>query len=192
MAKESAEMDMLLEQDALEDLKPKEADLSLFGEVGRYVNKLKDLQQQLEKEEYVIQQLKEAIAEVSEKKIPDLFDQLGIDSLKLQNGQKVTIDRGYAVNLTKETKPAAYEWLKNNGHESLIKHAVEIVIKKGEKEEYEKITKLLDSEGVSYKDSEDVHHSTLKAFVNEQMRTPGSNFPEELFKVFSLTSTKIK
>jgi hypothetical protein len=133
----------------------------------------------------------EALRYVSEVQIPDLFDELGLEEIKVE-GKKVTVTRGYAASITQETAPVAFKWLRDNGHGEIIKHTVAVELKKGEEESHEKLVKFLSESGQTYSDKEAVHPQTLKAFVTEQMKTPGVELPQDVFHVFPLRQTKIK
>jgi len=140
-------------------------------------------------EELVI--LNERLRMISEIKIPDIFDELGFDKVKLKSGQTVEIKRGYAATITEENRTAAFDWLKNTNNDGIIKHDVTVKLKKGESEDHKKIVEFIKKEGLSYEDKEHVHPATLKSFVNEQI-TNGVDFPMDTFKVFPIRKTKIK
>jgi predicted DNA-binding antitoxin AbrB/MazE fold protein len=163
--------------------------------------KLEELANLLDKRtecERAIAYLEEHLREQNDKfheldslKIPDLFDELGLKKLTLKDGRVVEVKLKYAASITEENADSCFDWLTKSGNESIIKHEVKINLKKGEKEEHEKIVKFLNAMAVAYKDKNSVHPQTLAAFVKEQMEN-GSDFPQELFKVYPLRSTKVK
>ncbi len=152
---------------------------------------LKAKERELEELEETLKKKKESYRLISEVEIPDLFDSLHLSQIKLDSGEVVEIKREYAATITEEKKPAAFSWLKNNGHESIIKHDVAVTIKKGETQEYAELLKFVSGLGVSYSDKEYVHPMTLKSFVKEQI-SAGIDFPQETFSVFPVRKTKIK
>lgn len=123
--------------------------------------------------------------------IPDLFDELGIKTIKLSDGRVVEVKLKYTGSITQENEVACFDWLKKNNHDGIIKHKVSVDIKKGETEEYEKLLEALTQLGISFADKNSVHPQTLYAFIREQIES-GTNFPKDLFKVYPLRSTKVK
>lgn len=162
-----------------------------MNELARLVQEQMNIEKTIAEYEECLEKLKEDLRQVSEIKIPDIFDELGFDKIKLKSGEKIEIKRGYAATISEENRAAAFDWLKENNHDDIIKHDVIVKLKKGESEDHTKITEFLEKEGVPYEDKEHIHPATLKAFVNEQMEA-GSDIPQDVFKVFPIRKTKIK
>jgi hypothetical protein len=160
-------------------------------ELSDLVLKFKELEEAIKEEEEYLKKLKEDYDAIGMGKIPDLFDSLSLSQLKLKTGEVVEIKRDFAATITAEKQEECFNWLKENGHESIIKHDVVTTIKKGETIEYEKLLSALNSLGVTYTDKSYVHPMTLKSFVKEQINS-GINFPQEQFSVFPIRKTKIK
>lgn len=62
--------------------------------------------------------------ELSKRIIPDLMDQLGVRSLNTDFGKRLGQRTDTYVNVRAADKPALLEWLRDNGHASLIKEDV--------------------------------------------------------------------
>ena len=82
-------------------------------------------------------------------------------------------------------------WLRDNGHEDLIKNTISVNFGRGEDESASKLREALNNEGSSYTDKTGVHSQTLKAFVREQVES-GQNLPLDLLGVFIGQKTTIK
>lgn len=170
---------------------PKQIYDKKLGELSRLVIEQKGIEETIAEYESCLEELQKKLKDVSEFKIPDLFDELGFDKITLKDGSKVEVKRGYAATISAEHKEAAFDWLKKNEHDGIIKHDVIAKLKKGENEEHEKIIAFLNKEGLTYEDKEHIHPATLKSFINEQMEK-GSDLPQEVFGVFPIRKTKIK
>jgi len=144
----------------------------------------------IERIEEDLKQRKAELIEVSEKQIPDLFDEMGLGEIKLDDGAKVKVDRSFASSISKKNQPEAFSWLRGNGHGSLIKHTLGISLNKGDDELAGKISAYVTNLGLTVTDKEAVHPSTLKAFVREQMEQ-GSDIPQDVFSVYPVAKTKI-
>lgn len=189
-------MNNSIEQDILNDIEEEHSSLESLNE--QRMNKLAQLvQEQITLEETIteyedcLKELSEKLRLVSEVKIPDIFDELGFDKIKLKSGEVIEIKRGYASTITEENKDAAFKWLEKNEHDGIIKHDVTVKLKKGESDDHKKIVKFLKEAGLTYEDKEHIHPATLKSFVNEQMEQ-GSDIPQDVFKIFPIRKTKIK
>ena len=110
--------------------------------------------------------------------------------MRLESGEKITVKREYAASITAEKQGEAFRWLRENGHEGIIKHDLAVNLKKGEEQEFTRLIKVVDELGLTYTDKEFVHPQTLKSFVKEQISS-GSNLPLETFSVFPVRKTKI-
>lgn len=160
-------------------------------ELSKMIDDMTILERQIMTAQEQLASLQEKHKELNGVKIPDLFDELGIKKISLKDGRIVEVTRKYAASITEENSDACFDWLEKNGHDSIIKHVLTINLKKGESEEYEKILETLYKVKVAFKDKNTVHPQTLAAFVREQIEN-GTDFPQDLFKVFPLRFTKVK
>ena len=174
-----------------EDTENSNLDESSMGRVAKLANQQRDLEAEINQiTEKLVEKQKE-LEQISENEIPDLFDELGLSEIKLADGRKVTVERGFAASITEKTRPEAHGWLRANGHEALIKHSLSVNLKKGEEKEHKKILDVLNKLNLNYRDKEAVHPQTLKAFVREQMERK-VNIPQNAFNVYPIRKTKIK
>ena len=162
-----------------------------LDELARLVHEFNEMEKAIEEEEEYLKSLKEKYDAIGMGKIPDLFDSLGLSQLKLKTGETVEIKRDFGATITAEKQEACFKWLKEHGHDGIIKHDVVTTIKKGETEEYQKLLGALNQLGITYTDKSYVHPMTLKSFVKEQINA-GTDFPQEQFSVFPIRKTKIK
>lgn len=122
--------------------------------------------------------------------IPDLFDSLQLSEIKLANGVKVSIQRKFSASISEDNKFFCFKWLRDNGHDGIIKHAITVDVGKN-KLLYDKTIELLGMGGIDYEDKQTVHPQTLNAFCKEQIEQ-GVDFPMNEFKVFPIRITKFK
>lgn len=136
---------------------------------------VKELEAKLEK-------ARESLREISERKIPELMDSLGMEEFKTSTGLKIKIKTSIRCSITKERQEVAFKWLRDNGHGGLIKRVVSVSFGKGEDESAEELFKELIVEYEGAEDKAAVHPSTLASFVKEQL-ADGEDFPMEIFGV---------
>jgi phosphoglycerate-specific signal transduction histidine kinase len=178
-----------MEQDAevIQSAIPK---VNKLEELSELVEKMLNLRKRIERFSERLETLTKDYEVINGVKIPDLFDELQMKKFTLMDGRTIAVDKAYVASITKDNANACFDWLKANGHDSIIKHELTIKFKKGETAEHNKLVELAKEEGVTYTDKDTVHPQTLKAFVNEQMEN-GTDFPQDLFKVFQVRKTKI-
>ena len=181
-------VDELMEQDA--ETKA-EASNEQLTELSVLIEKMRDKEKVLADLEERAKAVKAEVDDISKQRIPDFFDQLGMDEIKLSTGEKVSIKRGFAAHISKVNQDEAYDWLKKNNHEGIIKNELKVDIKKGDHDEVAKLQKVLIERGLTFSRKESIHGQTLKAFVTEQM-TAGTDLPQDKFGVHPLRETKIK
>lgn len=129
------------------------------------------------------------LEKVSEHEIPDLMDELGIDEFRLRSGIRVTVVPYFSGKIT---TPEALDWLEENEHGDIIKGSITIPYPKGyEQGKLKAIVDMAQALGLPADNREEVHHSTLRAWIKVMVLT-GQDFPRELFNVYVGRETKLK
>lgn len=169
---------------------------ALMEKLTKFANKHVELEDQIEVAEKNVANLKGQLKEVSESTIPGLMQELRLDEIKTSDGFKVLIIKRMVASIpskNEEKKNKALKWLIDNGFEKLIKRSIEIQFSKGESEEAKTILKELNDghPKLNLSDKEGVHHTTLSAWVNEQMEA-GKQIPKDLFQAHEIKKTKIE
>lgn len=187
---EASDMLNMMEEDAAQ------AEIAIpqvdkLKELSEMIDEMWKLQRDMLKLQEHLAKLSEAYNTINTLKIPDLFEELGLKKFTLNDGRIVEVTGKYAGSISTDNADACFQWLQEHGHEGIIKHEVKVKLKKGQDEEHEKILTCLMQEKVSFDDKKSVHPQTLSAFIREQIEN-GADFPQELFKVVKLRSTKIK
>lgn len=130
------------------------------------------------------------IAELSERQIPELMDQLGMAEFKLKGGATVAVVKSLSVTLPPATKEAAHDWLEANGHSGLIKRKVEVSFTREQQDRARSLATQLKGEYDDVKMDRKVEPSTLKAFVAGLLKD-GKPVPTDLINVHERRVAKI-
>ncbi len=171
-----------------------------LGSVSTLAREQQRLELEVTGAEKWLDRLKKDLANVAEIKLPDAMAAVGMSEFTLEDGYKVTVAPDYYANIPSadsdkpellERREAAFTWLRNNGHEALIKSKIVVEAGKGENEKAAAAIAALNEAGIDYENTEAVHYSTLKAFVREQMEAAAEGktfegaapFPEQTFGV---------
>lgn len=133
---------------------------------------------------------KEALKEISEKKLPELMETLGISSYKTTSGLEVDVKEVIRAHISEENKPSAFGWLEANESGGIIKS--EVVSSFG-RDEIDKAKELVDyllkqNRPAAIKRS--VHAQTLMAYVRERLAA-GKDIPIDLFGVLRQRVSKV-
>jgi len=146
------------------------------------------LEQEIARIEAELSEKKKAYSELSEIKIPELMEEIGIDEFRLANGVRVSVNPFYSGKIT---DIAAYKWLEENGEADIIKGEVSIPFPKGfSKQHLRAIVNVSKELGLDAQVGEQVHPSTLRAWIKEMIQS-GKQFPRELFNVYVGKRTKL-
>jgi hypothetical protein len=108
--------------------------------------------------------------------LPSLMTELGVSSLALSDGTKISVERVVRASISEDRKPEAFAWLRAAGHGSLIKNELTSKFGRGEEERAKEIAAYLRKQGVVFDTKESVHPQTLGAFVRERL-TAGDKIP---------------
>lgn len=139
------------------------------------------------------EQLQEALADlqtVRARDVPMFMKEVGLVSLTLSTGEKVEVKEVVKASIPKEVEILALQWLRENGHESIIKNEIVTKFGKGEEKKAAVLVKTLEQKGYIFSRKEEVHYQTLQAFVRDQLEQ-GNELPSDRFTVFQYDETKI-
>lgn len=156
--------------------------------VVKMLNHQQSLEAEILRKEEELEGLKKQFRQLSENLIPDKMLELGLESLTLKDGSKVTISRFYSASIIDDK---AFEWLRKSGHGGIVKSLVSTSFKVGQEKERAGLIKLLKQHKVPFENKDSVHHATLKAWVRE-MYENGQAVPANLFNVFVGNKSVIK
>jgi len=152
----------------------------------------RELEVDVEELEELLKNKKALLQKLSENDLPEAMDEAGLMEFKLSDGRRVTVEESYHAKIPEKMRHVAYGWLREHGHDGVIKRVVSVGFGKGEDEEADHLLEILRERVADkeVKDKADIHHSTLKALVKE-FKQEGIEFPEEAFGLYIRRYTKI-
>jgi hypothetical protein len=158
------------------------------------ISSLAKLQLNLEAKKETLEQqlseLTEKLLNVSQVMLPEAMLEVGMTAFKLSTGESITVSKFYSAKIPQPLESEAFDWLRKNGHESIIKREVKCLFGKGEDAVAGMVIEQLKTIGVLPIDKTSVHPQTLKSFVKEQMES-GEPFPTDLFGAYVGNKTKV-
>lgn len=157
-------------------------------EVSKLVSDILDIEGEVESIENLLKERKEKLAQLKERELPDLMNQIGMSSFKTADGKKVSVKKDYKNTIVNEEE--AFKWLEETGNGSLIKTELKLNFGKGEREACQEAKRLLSDNNLSFNEKEGVNTMTLNAFTREQLEH-GVQFPD-CFSIYTVNKVTIK
>ena len=154
--------------------------LKSIAELARAVRAKSEEVQRLEAQ---FKEAKKQLLKLTDEDLPAMLLELGLSAFELDDGSKVTVRPTYGAHIKAENKETAFNWLRANGFEDIIKNTVSCQFGRGEDQEAVAFMEQAQQLGYSAEQKTDVHASTLKAWVKERVEN-GEEFPMELFGAF--------
>lgn len=143
--------------------------------------------------ENALEDAKEELRVVQTEQFPEALIKAGVSEFRLLDGRRVSMKQIYAANIKPEYKEAAFNWLREHGHDDIIKNNLILSFGRGEDNLFKTVSTQLMHMGLgkSMSHKEEVHWQTLRAFVKEQMES-GVDIPTQEFGVHVFNKTEIK
>ena len=135
--------------------------------------KISDLEQTLKEE-------KKALLKLTDEEMPSMLAEIGMSSFALDDGSTVEVKQTYGASILVDKRPEAYEWLRDNGYDDIIKNTVACQFGRGEDDQASAFAAFAQQQGYVPDQKTEVHPQTLRAFVKERCEA-GEDFPMELF-----------
>ena len=132
--------------------------------------------------ELMLKSKKESLRQQNEL-IVQLMEERGVRSIKMKDGQSVDIKPFYTGTITKEKQEEAFQWLRDNGYDDIIKNQVIVKFGRAEDEKADNVFQQLANQGLDTDRNVKVEPMTLKGFIREMIES-GKELPMETFNVF--------
>lgn len=126
-----------------------------------------------------------------EESIPTAMHELGLTRLDLENGSIITIKQTVYASIPAENKPEAFAWLEEHELGGAIKSIIKLEFGKGELEKADDLVQDLQQDGYNPTFDRNVHGSTLKAVLKEEI-AKGTSVPLDLFGARAVFVANIK
>ena len=136
-------------------------------------SRISDLEQSLKEE-------KKALIKLTDEEMPSMLAEIGMSSFALDDGSTVEVKQTYGASILVDKRPEAYEWLRDNGYDDIIKNTVACQFGRGEDDQASAFAAFAQQQGYVPDQKTEVHPQTLRAFVKERCEA-GEDFPMELF-----------
>lgn len=158
--------------------------------LSNLVRALRNLEDQIGDAEMHVKSLKAEKHKLSTELIPSLMAEMGTERIDV-DGVAVTIKPIVHASISEDRREEAFRWLRENGHEDIIKNDVVLSFGKGQDNVVKNLIEDLNEQGYAPDHKVHVHPMTLKAFIREQMEK-GAAINLDLFGAYVLNTAEIR
>ena len=149
------------------------------------------VQKDIEEKKLELKALEIQFRQISESSLPEALQSANLSEIVLSDGTKLSVSPFYKGHISEKNRPAALDWLMQNGHGGLIKNEISLKFGRDEDERAQDTIASLQQRGLSPSVKQGVHAQTLNAFVKEQL-TNGKDLPSEIFGIYVGSRAKIE
>jgi len=157
-----------------------QGDLTTVAGVARAI---RDKEQEISVLEQKLKDEKKALLKLTDEELPTMLAEIGLTSMKLDDGSEVTVKPTYGASILVDNRPAAYDWLRDHGYDDIIKNTVACAFGRGEDDQASAFKAFAETQGYVAEQKTEIHPQTLRAFVKERVES-GDEFPMELFGAY--------
>jgi len=178
----SDELAKLMEQDFEDTLASSVEKLDQQGltSVAALARQIRDKEDRIASLEEDLKAEKKALLKLRMEDMPAMLAEIGISSFSLDDGSQVEVKQTYGASILVNNRPQAYEWLRENGYDDIIKNSVICQFGRGEDDQASAFAAFAQQQGYVPEQKTEIHPQTLRAFVKERVEE-GDEFPMELF-----------
>ena len=127
-----------------------------------------------------LKDLKKEHLKLTDEDLPQMLAEIGMSEFKLDDGSSVTVKQTYGASIRVDNREEAYEWLRQKGHDDIIKNTIACQFGRGEDDQASAFHAFASKEGFPTEQKTEIHSGTLRAWVKDRVEN-GEEFPMELF-----------
>ena len=167
-----------------------ELDEKGLSQVASLVRQQLALEKRVEDIEQELAAAQKSLKIVAEDLLPASLAEVGMTKLRMDDGSEISVTKYYSASISKAKQDEAFSWLRENGHEDLIKNQLSVSFGRDRDHVAQDLRQRLESEGFDTAQKVWVEPMTLKAFVREQVES-GAPIPTETFGIYIGEKAKI-
>ena len=155
-----------------------------------HCKELQAYEEEIEQLEEQLKYKKEKKEKISSEIIPNILAEQGLSSLKLADGSSIDVIKKYRCTIKKDEMESAYNWLRENELDDIIKNEVAVTFGKGEDTRAQELLSLAGLNGYEPTQRQKVEPMTLMALYRERVEA-GLVMPSDSFNLLIQDETKI-
>lgn len=166
---------------------------NLLAQLSGLAAEQKEAEAAVVRAEEELKKAKARLRDVSEHKLPELMDEIGMEEFTTKDGIKIKVGEVIRASIPATTQAQAHAWLEENGRGAIIKRNFTIEFGKGEDAWAKKFQADLAKRKKPLRSTvkQAVHPQTLQAALRELLED-GADVPLDLFGAHRQRFTRIK
>jgi hypothetical protein len=177
--------DIFSEADALSNVGTQET-----KNLSDLVRKLRAVDSDIDKAEQALKGFKKERQKLTTELIPGVMDEMGVERLDV-DGVTVTRKLIVSASIPDENREQAFDWLRENGLDDIIKNDVVVSFGRGEDNAAKNAVGILREQGFDPDIKTHIHAMTLKAFIKERVED-GKPINLDLFGAYVVNAAEIR
>ena len=157
----------------------KDVNVETGKDLSSLVSQVQEVNDQIADVEKELKRLNQVKNKLETERIPALMEEMG-QTKGTWNGVEVKLVQKIDARITEANRHGALSWLRDNGHDGIIKNDITMSFSKGEDNLAGDVIGLLRDKGFDPVQKTSVHGNTLKAWIGSQLEK-GSEVPLDLF-----------
>jgi hypothetical protein len=172
----SDDLTKMMEQDFEETLASsvEKVDQQGLTSVAALARQIRDKEERIQSLEEKLKDEKKALLKLTDEEMPAMLAEIGISSFSLDDGSTVEVKQTYGASILMDNRPAAYEWLRDNGYDDVIKNTVLCQFGRGEDDLASSFAAFAQQQGYVPEQKTEIHPQTLRAFRKRTRGRRGS------------------
>tara|TARA_R110002124_G_scaffold25516_1_gene92452 strand:- start:324 stop:902 length:579 start_codon:yes stop_codon:yes gene_type:complete len=158
-------------------------DTKELGTIAEVAKEIRDKELRILSLEVQLKDHKKELNKLTDEDLPQMLTEIGLSSFTLEDGSAVTIKQTYGASIRVDDRLKAHDWLRENGHDDIIKNSVYCSFGRGEDDQASAFQAFASKEGFPVEQKTEIHSQTLRAWVKERVEN-GEEFPMELFGAY--------
>jgi len=151
--------------------------------VASLARQIRDQEKSIAELDIQLKEKKKSLLKLTDEDLPSVLAEMGISSFSLDDGSTVDVKNTYGASILVDNRPKAYDWLRENGYDDIIKNTVSSSFGRGEDDRANAFTAFAQKEGYFVNQKTEIHPQTLRAFIKERCEA-GDDFPMDLFGAY--------
>ncbi len=144
----------------------KDVNVETSKDLSSLVSQVQEVNDQIADVERELKRLNQMKHKLESERIPALMEEMG-QTKGTWNGVEVKLVQKIDAKITEANKDLAFAWLRENGHDGIIKNDVSMSFDKGQDNLVGDVIHILREKGFDPKQRTTVHGNTLKSFIRE-------------------------
>ena len=165
-----------------------------LAQISRLAEALGTAEFEVEQAQEKLKKAQDTMRDLAERQLPEAMEEVGVEEFTTTTGLKVKIKEALRASMggNAEAKAKALTWLRDNGHEAIIKLGVVVPFGRGDEArgQAHALFSELKKQGHPAEFKQDVHAQTLGALVRELMED-GVDVPEDTLHVYRQRTAKV-